>query len=142
VLNERAKGISVERRKAKRNQIQVDIEIAHPGKNRCRGFAENISNKGVSVILWEGAVPPRQRSVILNFKVWTGKTNLYRRIYARVVRSEKGRIALEFSEHDFIAEAIIQDLIYYQRRERRAELRNTLDSGKTTMGRVNTEPGI
>ena len=113
----------MERRKAKRNQIQVDIEIAHPGAHRCGGYAENISRTGVSIILWDGELPTSQRSVILNFKVWTGSETLYRKIYARVVRLETEKIALEFAEHDFIAEAIIQDLMYYQNRERRAGAR-------------------
>ncbi len=109
----------MERRKAQRNSIQVDIEIAHPGFNRCRGYADNISRTGISVVLWEGAVPSQQRSVILNFKIWTGSETLYRKIYARVMRYQGECIALEFAEHDFVAEAIIQDLLFYQKRERR-----------------------
>jgi hypothetical protein len=66
----------VEKRTAKRNKIQVDIEIAHPGANRCYGYAENISCTGVSIVLCEGELPPRQRSVILNFKIWTGEETL------------------------------------------------------------------
>ena len=121
----------MERRKAKRNQIQVDIEIAHPGAHRCGGYAENISRSGVSIILWDGEFPTSQRSVILNFKVWTGSETLYRKIYARVVRLETGKIALEFAEHDFIAEAIIQDLMYYQNRERRAGARTPVEYNNT-----------
>jgi len=113
----------VERRQSKRNQIEVDIEIAHPGSQRCHGFAENISRSGVSVHVWKGGLPQEQRSVILNFKVWTGSETLYRKIYARVVRMSEQIIGLEFVEHDFIAEAIIQDLMYYQKRERRESLR-------------------
>lgn len=121
----------MERRKAKRNQIQVDIEIAHPGARRCGGYAKNISRTGVSIILWDGELPTRQRSVILNFKVWTGSETLYRKIYARVVRLEQNKIALEFAEHDFIAEAIIQDLMFYQNRERRTCTRAQLEHDKT-----------
>ncbi|HHH45036.1 MAG TPA: PilZ domain-containing protein [Gammaproteobacteria bacterium] len=121
----------MERRNARRNQIQVDIEIAHPGARRCGGYAENISRSGVSIVLWDGELPARQRAVILNFKVWTGSETLYRKIYARVVRSEQEKIALEFAEHDFIAEAIIQDLMYYQNRERRAGARTPLECGET-----------
>jgi len=118
----------VERRNAKRNQIQVDIEIAHPGARRCGGYADNISHTGVSVILWDGELPISQRSVILNFKVWTGSETLYRKIYARVVRSEQEKIALEFAEHDFITEAIIQDLMHYQNRERRNSARTPMEN--------------
>ena len=105
----------MEKRTAKRNQIQVDIEIAHPGANRCYGYAENISRTGVSIVLREGELPPRQRSVILNFKIWTGEETLYRKIYARVVRPGQGKIALEFARHDFTTEWIIRDLMFYQR---------------------------
>ncbi|MEA2093677.1 MAG: PilZ domain-containing protein [Pseudomonadota bacterium] len=105
----------MERRKARRNQIQVDIEIAHPAANRCYGYAENISRTGVSVILQQGEIPARQRSVILNFKIWTGTETLYRKIYARVVRQKQGKIALEFASYDFTAESIIQDLMSCQR---------------------------
>lgn len=117
-------GPKVERRKAQRNRIQVEIEIAHPGFSRCRGYAENISRTGISLTLWEGEVPRQQRSVILNFKIWTGNETLYRKIYARVVRFDQDRVALEFAEHDFVAEAIIHDLLYYQSRERRQAARN------------------
>ena len=109
----------MERRRAQRNRIQVEIEIAHPGFARCRGYVENISRTGVSLTVWEGEVPRHQRSVILNFRVWTGKDTLYRKIYARVIRFEQDTVALEFSEHDFAAETIVQDLLFYQRRERR-----------------------
>jgi len=128
----------VERRNAKRNQIQVDIEIAHPGARRCGGYAENISRTGVSIVLWDGELPTPQRSVILNFKVWTGSETLYRKIYARVVRSEQEKIALEFAEHDFIAEAIIQDLMFYQNRERRGSARTSVASD--TKVAVSTTP--
>lgn len=109
----------MERRKAQRNHIQVEIEIAHPGFSRCRGYAENISRTGVSLTLCEGAVPRQQRSVVLNFGIWTGRETLYRKIYARVVRFDQEKVALEFAEHDFVAQTIIQDLLFYQRRERR-----------------------
>ena len=128
----------MERRKAKRDQIQVDIEIAHPGARRCGGYAENISRTGVSIILWDGELATGQRSVILNFKVWTGSETLYRKIYARVVRSDQQKIALEFAEHDFIAEAIIQDLMYYQKRDRRGNVRTPVDNGENIS--VSTTP--
>jgi hypothetical protein len=32
-------------------------------------------------------------------------------------------VGLEFTEHDFVAEAIIQDLMFYQQRERRERAR-------------------
>lgn len=105
----------MEKRIAKRDQIQVDIEIAHPAASRCYGYAENISCTGVSIVLRKGELPPRQRSVILNFKIWTGTETLYRKIYARVVRSGPGKIALEFARHDFTADWIIRDLMFYQR---------------------------
>jgi len=133
----------VERRKAKRNQIQVDIEIAHPGAPRCGGYADNISRTGVSIILWDGEIPTRQRSVILNFRIWTGSETLYRKIYARVVRVEEEKIALEFAEHDSIAKAIIYDLMSYKNRERRTSARTLVEYDKTVSvspARI-TDPG-
>lgn len=112
------KGSAVERRQTRRRPIEVDIEIAHAGAERCYGVAENISRNGVSVHLSRGELPAGQRSVILNFKIWTGKETLYRKIYARVVRTHSHVIGCEFAEHDFVAEAIVQDLMYYQRRNR------------------------
>ncbi len=132
----------MERRNAKRNQIQVELEIAHPGARRCGGYAEDISRSGVSVTLRDGELPAQQRSVILNFKVWTGSETLYRKIYARVVRSEPERVALEFAEHDFIAEAIIQDLMYYQNCERRSGTRAPLKSGGAITGAVPVEQTV
>ena len=116
----------MDRRKAQRNRIQVHIEIARPGACRCCGYVEDISRTGISVnIQSEGELPEQQRSVLLNFRIWTGTETLYRRIYARVMRREQNRIALKFAEHDFIAEAIIHDLIFYQGRERRSQARHS-----------------
>ncbi|MGD8842426.1 MAG: PilZ domain-containing protein [Gammaproteobacteria bacterium] len=112
----------MQRRKSKRQHIEVDIEIAHPGFPRCYGVAENISRHGICVRLSKGELPAWQRSVILNFKIWTGIENVYRRLYARVVRRDEQAIGLEFAEQDFVAQAVIQDLLFYQRhrlRERR-----------------------
>jgi len=111
-----AKGSIVDNRNAKRKRIQVGIEIADPGANRCYGYAENISSTGVSIVLKEGGLPPGQRSVILNFKIWTGSETLYRKIYARVVRSGQGKIALEFARSDSTIDWIIRDLMFYQRK--------------------------
>jgi hypothetical protein len=69
--------------------------------------------------------------VILNFKIWTGSETLYRKIYARVVRLEQEKIALEFAEHDFITEAIIHDLMFYKNRERRTSARALAEYDKT-----------
>jgi len=113
----------MERRKAKRNRIMVDIEVAQPGSKRCFGFADNISRNGVSMVLQEGELPSHQRSVVLNFKIWTGDDHLYRKMYARVIRFEDDRVALEFAEHDLVSEAIVQDLMYFQRQERRRKSR-------------------
>lgn len=128
----------MERRNAKRNPIQVDIEIAHPGFPRCHGYAENISRSGVCVAIINGELPATQRSVVLNFRVWTGNETLYRKVYARVVRYEAGQIACEFAEHDFIAEAIVLDLMFYQARERRqsreASLADNLAVSSCTAG--------
>ncbi len=117
-------GGAVERRKSKRSRIQVDIEIAHPGAGHCCGYAENISRDGVSIKLWKGVLPSTQRSVILNFRVWTGSETIYRKLYARIVRSSDEHVAMEFAETDFVAEAIVQDLIYYQDQERRSVSRS------------------
>jgi hypothetical protein len=118
----------VERRKSKRSQILVDIEIAHPSAGHCCGYAENISRDGVSIKLWKGAIPTQQRSVILNFRVWTGNETIYRKLYARIVRSSAEQVAMEFAETDFVADAIVQDLIYYQDHERRSMSRNGIDA--------------
>lgn len=107
----------MENRRAKRNQVQVDIEIAHPAANRCYGYAENISRTGISIVLREGQLPPQQRSVNLNFKVWTGSETLYRKIHARVVRRGQAKIALQFARSDFTAESIIRELMFYQRKD-------------------------
>jgi c-di-GMP-binding flagellar brake protein YcgR len=116
-------GSAVERRQSKRKQIEVDIEIAQPGSQRCYGFAGNISRTGISVHLWKGELPSQQRFVILNFKVRTGNETLYRKIYARVVHADQKVVGLEFAEHDFVAEAIVQDLMFYQKHEKREQLR-------------------
>lgn len=116
----------MERRTSARRRILVDIEIAQPGGNPCRGYAENVSREGVAVVLWEGELPPTQRSVILNFKIWTGTETLCRKLHARILRIEAQRVALAFAEHDMVAGAIVQDLIYYKSKERRQEARRSI----------------
>lgn len=111
----------MERRRAKRDQILVEIDIAHPGTGTCHGHVENISKSGVSIAISGGDIPAEQRSVILNFRVWTGNEMLYRKMYCRIVRREEGRMAMEFAENDLVTEAIIQDLMFYQRRVRKGE---------------------
>lgn len=106
----------MERRKSKRHPIFVDIEVARPGVGRCCGIADNISNTGISIILDEGSVPKNQRSVILSFKAGTGNETLVRKMVARIIRSEGARLALKFSERDFISESTIRDLVRYQQR--------------------------
>ncbi len=109
----------MERRKARREKIIVDIEIARPGVGRCYGYAQNISRRGVSMVLQQGELPTEQRSVVLNFRIWTGSENLYRKVYARVVRMEGNDVALEFADNDVLAEAVVQDLLFYQRNSRK-----------------------
>jgi len=115
------RGVAVEKRRAKRDQILVDIDIAHPGTGICHGYVENISKTGVAIIISGGEPPTEQRSVVLNLRVWTGNEMLYRKIYCRIVRREEGRLAMEFAENDIVTEAIVQDLMFYQRRARKRE---------------------
>ncbi|TCK18317.1 PilZ domain-containing protein [Thiogranum longum] len=119
----------MERRKAKRDQILVDIDIAHPGAGYCHGHVENISKGGVSVHVDEGELPAAQRSVILNMRVWTGNEILYRKMYCRVVRHNSSRLAMEFAENDIVTEAIIQDLMFYQKRGQRHEQEKQVATG-------------
>ncbi len=119
----------MERRQVTRKQIEVDVEIAQPGAERCYGFAADISRRGVSVHLWKGAVCAEQRAVTLNFRIWTGRETLYRKMYARVIHADGQDLGLAFIEHDFIAEAIIKDLLYYQKHERRKQM-PSVDAGQ------------
>jgi hypothetical protein len=76
-----------------------------------------------------------QTAAFLNFKIWTGKEVIYRKIYARVVRSEQGRVAFKFAENDTVSQAFIQDLLFYQKRERRRTVRNPLIGTRTWANR-------
>ncbi len=130
----------MERRQLSRKRIEVDVEIAQAGKERCYGFAVDISRQGVSVQLWKGQLPAHQRSVILNFRIWTGRETLYRKMYARVVHSDSQTIGLEFTEHDFVAEAIVNDLMHYQKHERRRQASGAGNaSGSQALHRGETE---
>jgi ferredoxin-fold anticodon binding domain-containing protein len=105
----------MERRRSGRKQIQVDIEISGVCAGRCHGYAENIGRNGVSIVLESGNLA-QQRAVLLSFRVWTGSEYLLRKIYARIIRQDMNVVAFEFADKDIIADAIVQDLIYYQRR--------------------------
>lgn len=109
----------MERRKARRERIIIDIEVARPGVGRCFGYAQNVSRQGVSMILQQGTLPAHQQSVMLNFRIWTGSEDYFCKVYARVVRLEGTEVAFEFAENDALADATIQDLIFYQRNLRK-----------------------
>lgn len=115
------------RRRFSRHPIQVELEIATPGNERCCGHAENVSRTGICVVLGQGEFADIQRSVMLNLKIWTGSETLFRKLHARVQRVDGKRVALTFAENDLVTHAIVQDLLYYQCMERRrsARLRQT-----------------
>ena len=111
------------KRQSPRRRILVDIEIARPGFPPCSGYARDISRDGVSVVLWEGSLPQQQRSVMLNFKIWTGSETLFRKLHARVLRDDGDQVALVFAEQDIVASAVVQDLLFYKNAERRRQPR-------------------
>lgn len=111
------------KRKSQRHTVMVDIEIARTGLGRVRGYARNISREGVSVHLLEGQVPAGLKSVLLCFKIWTGRESLYRKLHARIVRVDGECVGLEFAEQDLVAHAVVQDLLYYRSFERRGKPR-------------------
>jgi hypothetical protein len=125
-------------RKSTRHSLLVDIEIAHPGVSRCRGFVKNISRDGLSVILQEGQIPDSQKSVLLNFKIWTGSETLFRKLHAKIVRVEGQEAGLVFAENDLVANAIIQDLLHYKSHERRKQARLTVFKAQTTDSEIET----
>lgn len=112
------------KRKTARHYLLVDIEIAQSGKQRRRGYVNNISREGLSVTLQEGQIPTGQKSVLLNFKIWTGSETLFRKMHAKIVRIEEQEVGMRFAEHDLIATAIVQDLLHYKAYERRNKARS------------------
>jgi len=111
------------RRKSTRHQLQVELEIATPGEQRCRGYAENVSREGICLVLWQGNPPDVQRPVMLTLKIWTGTETLFRKLQARVTRVEGDQVILAFLENDLVTHAIVQDMLYYQAMERRRTAR-------------------
>ena len=111
------------KRKSTRHHLLVDIEIAQPGQRRCRGHVNNINREGLSVTLREGQLPKDQKSVLLNFKIWTGSETLFRKLHAKIIRVNEHEIGMAFAEHDLVAAAIIQDLLHYKTHERRKRSR-------------------
>ena len=118
-------------RKSTRHCLLVDIEIAQVGISRCRGYVNNISREGLSVILREGQLPAGQKSVLLNFKIWTGSETLFRKLHAKIIRIEGQEAGLVFAENDLVSNAIVQDLLHYKSNERRKKARFTLPKLQT-----------
>lgn len=106
-------------RKSTRHSLLVDIEIASSGNSCCRGYVSNISRKGLAVILREGEFPADQKSVLLNFKIWTGSETLYRKLLARIIWAEEQKAGMAFAEDEHVTTAIVQDLLRYKALERR-----------------------
>lgn len=114
------------KRKSTRHNLLVEIEIANSGHRRCRGYVNNISRDGLSITLRDGQLPADQKSVLLNFKIWTGSETLFRKMLAKIVRIEGQQAGLVFTEHDMVAAAIVQDLLHYKSCERRKKARNSM----------------
>ena len=125
-------------RKSTRHCVLVDIEIAQPGISRCRGFVNNISREGLSVVLQEGQLPAGQKSVLLNFKIWTGNETLFRKLHAKIVRVEGQEAGLVFAENDLVSNAIVQDLLHYKSHERRKKARFTVFQPQTIDSEIET----
>ena len=126
-------------RKSVRHRIMVDIEVAQADAGRCRGYADTVSRDGISIKVYEGQLPSEQRAVLLNFRIWTGRETLFRKMQARIVRVDDNCIGLKFAEHDMVAGSIVHDLLYYKAFERREKPRSSDQAAgsASTKDRVN-----
>ncbi len=116
-------GDKMNKRKTARQSLLVDIEIANSGHNRCRGYVNNISRDGLSITLRDGHFPIEQKSVLLNFNIWTGSETLFRKMLAKIVRIDGQEAGLVFAGDDRVTAAIVQDLLHYKMYERRKQSR-------------------
>ncbi len=108
-----------DKRAQQRTTVSVPLALIHDDIELNDCHVLNISSKGICIEL------PRDLEasfgVLISFRlhIWTGYDHISRYLRAEVVRSEHRFLAACIVDHVRIANAVVQDILYYQQLERR-----------------------
>jgi len=102
-----------------RTAVFVSLALIHDDIELTDCHALNISNKGICIELPRELEVPSGDPISLRFHIWTGRDHMSRYLRAEVIRSGHRVLAARIVDHARIANAVVQDILYYQQLERR-----------------------
>ena len=106
-----------------RAAVFISLSLIHDDIELADCHALNISNKGIYIELPHEVDVSLGDPISLRVHIWTGRDHMTRFLRAIVLRSGQRGLAAGIISHDRIANAVVQDILYYQQRERRGAVR-------------------
>ena len=107
-----------DKRDQPRTAVFVSLALIHDDIELTGCHALNISNKGICIELPRELEVPSGDPISLRFHIWTGRDHISRYLRAEVIRSGHRVLAACIVDHVRIANAVVQDILYYQQLER------------------------
>ena len=108
-----------DKRKQPRTAVFVSLTLNHDDIELADCHALNISNKGICIELPRELEVQSGYPISLRFHIWTGRDHMSRYLRAEAIRSGHRVLAACIVDHVRIANAVVQDILYYQQIERR-----------------------
>jgi PilZ domain len=112
-----------DKREQPRTAVFVPLALIHGDIELTDCHALNISNNGIYIELPRELEVPSGNLVSLRFHIWTGRDHMSRYLRAEAIRSGHRVLAACIVDHVRIANAVVQDILYYQQLERRNAVR-------------------
>lgn len=110
----------MERRSHDRTETSIDVEIRHL-HGCCRGSIRDLGGCSMFVEIEGGNYPATGSLVQLNFGIDTGWCRISRQASGEVARWDERGVAIRFDAGDGISCAVIEEILYYQRMDRRRD---------------------
>lgn len=127
----------MEQRATSRTEVVIQVSVILAGREFPAGRVRDVSHNGAFVDLMMVEPPAVGATVTLLFQIWTGRDHISRQLRAKVTRRESDGLALRFTDNDLSAAAVVQDVLYYQRFERRTTARAVVPSAVTALPAAN-----
>jgi hypothetical protein len=105
---------TTEKREQPRTAVFVSLTLLYDDIELTDCHALDISNKGISIVLPRELEVPFGDPISLRFHIWTGRDHMSRYLHAEVIRSGQRVLAVCIVDHVRIANAVVQDILYYQ----------------------------
>jgi hypothetical protein len=110
--------VTHDRRVQVRTGVLVAITLIHDSIELAECRALNISNKGVYIELPCELSVSMGSPINLRFHIWTGRDHMSRFLRVAAVRCGGRFLAARIVDNDWSANAVLQDILYFQQLER------------------------